>query len=98
MSPAYDLLNSTIAQKNTKEEIALPLNGKKNNLTQHDFLNYFAKEKLELAPKVIDGIIEEFHQSIPEWRKLIGLSFLSQHMQEKYLQLLEQRCSRLHFF
>lgn len=29
ISPAYDLLNSTIAQKNTKEEIALPLKGKK---------------------------------------------------------------------
>lgn len=29
ISPAYDLLNSTIAQKNTKEEIALSLKGKK---------------------------------------------------------------------
>jgi serine/threonine-protein kinase HipA len=29
ISPAYDLVNSTIAQKNPKEEIALPLKGKK---------------------------------------------------------------------
>jgi serine/threonine-protein kinase HipA len=29
LSPAYNLLNSSIAQKNIKEEIALPLNGKK---------------------------------------------------------------------
>ena len=27
--------------------------------------------------------------------KLIGFSFLSQEMQEKYLQLLNERCDRL---
>ncbi|RUR25831.1 lpg2370 family Dot/Icm T4SS effector [Legionella qingyii] len=98
ISPAYDLLNSTIAQKNTKEELALPLKGKKNNLTKSDFLKYFAIEKLGLNQNVIDGIVQEFHQVIPEWRELIGLSFLSQPMQEKYLELLEQRCKRLNFF
>ncbi|AAU28441.1 hypothetical protein A9E81_11985 [Legionella pneumophila] len=96
ISPAYDLLN-TIAQKNTKEEIALPLKGKKNNLITNDFLKYFAVEKLGLNQKVIDGIVQEFHQIITEWRKLVGFSFLSQQMQEKYLQLLEQRCKRLNF-
>lgn len=29
LSPAYDLLNSTIAQKNAEEEIALPIRGRK---------------------------------------------------------------------
>lgn len=98
ISPVYDLLNSTIAQKNTKEEIALPLKGKKNNLTKNDFFKYFAVEKLELNQRVIDGIIQEFYQAIPDWQKLIGLSFLSPQMQEKYLQLLEQRCKQLNFF
>jgi len=97
LSPAYDLLNSTIAQKNTKEEIALPLRGRKNNLTKRDFFNYFAVEQLRLNQKVIDGVIQEFHQAIPEWRELIGFSFLSQQMQEKYLQLLDERCERLNF-
>jgi serine/threonine-protein kinase HipA len=95
MSPAYDLLNSTIAQKNTKEEMALPLNGKKNNLTQRDFLKYFAIEKLGLNQNVIDGTLQDFHQVIPQWQELIGSSFLSQHMQERYLQLLDKRCERL---
>ena len=97
ISPAYDLLNSTIAQKNTKEELALPLKGKKNNLTKNDFLKYFAIEKLGLNQNVIDGIVQEFHQVIPKWQELIGFSFLSQPMQEKYLELLEQRCKRLNF-
>ena len=29
LAPAYDFINSTIIIVNTKEEIALPLNGKK---------------------------------------------------------------------
>lgn len=97
LAPAYDLLNSTIAQKNAREELALPLKGKKNNLTKRDFLQYFALEKLGLNQKVIDGILEAFQQTIPEWQRLIGLSFLSEKMQEKYLQLLNQRCARLGF-
>jgi serine/threonine-protein kinase HipA len=98
MSPAYDLLNSTIAQKNTKEEIALPLNGKKNNLTNKDLFKYFAVEKLGLNNNIIDGIRQELYQAIPKWQELIGFSFLSQSMQEKYLQLLEQRCKQLNIF
>ncbi|MDF1828357.1 MAG: HipA domain-containing protein [Legionellaceae bacterium] len=95
LSPAYDLLNSTIAQKNTKEELALPLGGKKNNLTKRDFFKYFAVERLALNPKIIDGVVQDFQQTIPRWRALIGLSYLSQSMQDKYLRLLDERCKRL---
>lgn len=95
LSPAYDLLNSTIAQKNTKEELALPLKGKKNHLTKKDFLHYFAIEKLGLNQNVIDGIVQEFCLAIPVWRELIGCSFLTPPMQEKYLELLDERCRRL---
>lgn len=98
LSPAYDLLNSTIALKNAKEEMALPLRGRKNNLTKRDFFKYFAVEQLELNQNVIDGIIQEFRQAIPEWRQMIGFSYLSQQMQEKYLQLLDERCERLDLF
>ena len=94
LSPAYDLLNTTITQKNAKEEIALPLRGRKNNLNKRDIFDYFAVERLGLNQKVIDGIIQEFQQAIPKWQELIGISFLSQAMQEKYLLLLEARWKR----
>lgn len=56
-------------------------------------------QKREGKPTIrIDIIEQEFHQIIPEWRKLIDSSFLSQPMQEKYLQLLEKRCKQLNFF
>jgi serine/threonine-protein kinase HipA len=53
LSPAYDLLNSTIII-NSIEELALPLNGKKNKLKKNDFFKYFAKERLALTQKSID--------------------------------------------
>jgi serine/threonine-protein kinase HipA len=95
LSPAYDLLNSTIAQKNVKEEIALPLRGKKNNLTRSDFFDYFAIEGLDLNHNVINTIIQTFQAAIPHWQEWIRMSFLSQTMQEKYLEVLKARAMRL---
>lgn len=95
LSPAYDLLNSTIALGEAKEEMALPLNGKKNNLTKKDFLEYFAVQRLALNQPVITGVIQEIQQALPRWRELIRVSFLSQAMQDRYLRLLEERGKRL---
>jgi serine/threonine-protein kinase HipA len=94
LSPAYDLLNTTIAQKNTKEELALPLNGKKNNLKKKDFLDYFS-QRLQLNDRVILKVMQDIKQAIPTWKKLISSSDLSKAMQEKYIHLLESRCQRL---
>lgn len=95
LSPAYDLLNSTIAQKNAKEELALPIRGRKNNLTKYDMFDYFAVERLGLNQKVIETIIQTFQKAMPKWQELIHISFLSQAMQEQYRHLLETRCKQL---
>ncbi len=95
LSPAYDLLNSTIAQMNTKEELALPLNGKKKNLKKRDFIEYFAIDRLQLNPKVIADVLGEITLVIPGWMELIGRSFLSEVMQKKYMELLTERAARL---
>src|SRR5208282_995547 len=42
LSPAYDLINTTIAI-HAKEEIALPLRGKKSRLTSTDLIDYYGK-------------------------------------------------------
>lgn len=95
LSPVYDLLNSTIALGHAQEEMALSLNGKKNNFKKNDFMDYFAVQRLGLNQNVIDGVIEEIRQSIPKWKELLSYSFLSAKMQKKYLQLLEERSNRL---
>lgn len=91
LTPAYDFLNSSIAIKNPVEEIALTLNGKKNNFKANDFLEYYAKDRLQLNEKTIEKILEQMQKAIPKWKKLIEISFLSEDMKMKYLNLLEVR-------
>lgn len=95
ISPVYDLLNTSIAMKNPLEEIALPLNGKKRNLSHKDFLKYFAEEKLTLHEKTIHSILQQFKNAIPTWINLINVSFLSSSAKQAYLKLLLNRCQRL---
>jgi serine/threonine-protein kinase HipA len=94
LSPAYDLLNSSIAIKHPEEEIALTLKGKKSNLKKSDFIDYFAKERLELNDKTIDSAINELYNSTSKWKELIEISFLSDMMKEKYLKLMNERIGR----
>lgn len=95
LSPCYDLLNTTIAQQNAKEELALPLNGKKNNLKENDFFDYFALQQLSLNNKTVLSVRDEVKKILPQWKLLIRQSFLPKLMQEKYLTLLEERSRRL---
>lgn len=97
LSPVYDLLNTSIALKNPHEELALPLNGKKNNLKKNDFLIYFANTRLGLNQTIINEVIEDIQTAIKHWPSFIHNSFLTPAMQEKYLDLLSERCQRLGF-
>jgi len=95
LSPCYDLVNSTIEFKKQDEEIALPIKGKKKKLTQNILINYFGKERCELTDKSIENVLESISASIPEWSKLIDLSFLSSEMKTKYRDLLNVRLNIL---
>lgn len=95
LSPAYDFLNSTIAIKNPKEEIALSLHGKKNNLTKKDLIDYYGSEKLGLNNKIIDEVLQIIKKSLPEWVEVIEISFLSDYYKNKYLQIIENRTNKV---
>lgn len=95
LSPAYDLLNTTIAQPYTKEELALPLNGRKNNLRRRDFIDYFAVERLQINHATLSHMLEDIHDALPKWQHLISNSFLSEPMKLRYLELLKERSERL---
>lgn len=94
LTPIYDFLNSTIAIKNPEEEIALTLKGKKSNLKAADFIDYYAKERLLLNEKTINTILDQMKKATPKWKELLEISFLSEDMKEKYLELLENRLGR----
>ena len=94
LSPAYDLLNTTIIMK-VAEEIALPIRGKKNKLTATDFFDYFGRERLGLSESILKGEILNFKNSFPKWEELLSVSFLSENMRSRYEKLIRDRWKRL---
>lgn len=91
LSPAYDLLNSTIILANPVEELALPLRGKKSRFRKSDLVDYWGSERLQLTPKMRERVLSDLATAIPEWHDLLKRSFLSSAMQEAYRDVLVTR-------
>lgn len=89
LSPAYDLLSTKLLIPKDKEDLALPLNGKKNNFKKKDF-DLFALQ-LGINETALKKIYVKFSDSFSEMNKLINKSFLSKEMKEKYIALLDER-------
>jgi len=93
LSPAYDLLNVAIVNPEDDEELALTLEGKRKKLAKKHFVSL--GEKLELNKKQIDGVFKRFIKNKKKALSLLEGSFLSSEYKQKYLDLLEQRYSKL---
>lgn len=96
LSPAYDLLNTSIVVPKAEEELALPLKGKINRLSRDDLLGYFGKERLQLPVRVIDRTLEELHGARDVWGRLIADSFLSDNAKARYKDMLDARLARVY--
>lgn len=95
LSPAYDLLNSTLAIRNAVEEIALALSGKKSRLKKKQIVDYYGKERLGLSSKIVESEIDKLHQYRSEMEQLILNSFLSEEKMNDYLEIMNERYMRL---
>ena len=89
LSPAYDLLNVAIANPKDKEEMALPINGKKARIKLADFLK--ASDTMGIEQRVTLGLINGLRNAMPAWIDLINNSFLSDEMKQNYLDLISRR-------
>lgn len=94
LSPAYDLLNTTIII-NSQEELALPIRGKKNKLKKNDLIDYFGMERLGLSEQVIEKELLNFKTSLNPWKEMLAFSFLSEKMRNLYEGLIEERWQRI---
>ncbi len=94
LSPAYDLLSTSLVLKDP-EEIALPLRGKKGKLKKDDLISYFGNKKLGLNTVIIDKVMEQLKKSYKQWKSLIHISFLPKDLKERYLNLIDERMERL---
>lgn len=93
LTPAYDLLSTTIVLPEDDEELALTLNGKKKRIKRGDFEK--AMRDSGLDDKSIVNLLDKFEKILPKWFSIIENSFLPQKQQEAYLSLIEKMAARL---
>jgi len=94
-SPAYDLLNSTLAMDGAEEEMALHLAGKRSRFRRRELIDYLGRERLGLNNETIIQTEKGFQKVLTKWEKLIDISFLDSERQTIYLELIKERFQRL---
>ena len=90
LSPVYDFVNTSVVLRDP-EEMALPLAGKKRGLTRRTLIEYFGRERLGLASKIVDEYLTSLEKKLPEWFTWIEKSFLSDATKAKYKEVIERR-------
>ena len=93
LSPAYDLLPVNLIMPQDKEEFALPMNGRKNNLRKKDFLIFAETSGIpkEAANKMILFLLSKKRSLL----SLCAESWLPDDMKEIFAELIESRCAVL---
>lgn len=96
LSPCYDLLSTRllIPAKNDPEDLALSLNGKKQNIRKKDFVEF--GKNMNIPDKVIQNTIETMKIYFLPWQKKIEKSFLNSDLKEQFCKLIKTRLDILY--
>ena len=89
LTPAYDMLSTTLVMPEDTEELALTLNGKKRKLRRSDFIKSITASGVD--EKVIDNMAKKFGKALPKWFELIDRSFLPGDLSRAYKNLILRR-------
>lgn len=93
LSPAYDLVATSLVNPKDNEDLALTLNGKKKKINKSDFVA--ASKLANLDPKQLENIFDKMKQAKAKWLQQIDKSFLDKAYLSKYKSLIETRFKRL---
>ncbi|MGZ3805459.1 MAG: type II toxin-antitoxin system HipA family toxin [Pseudobdellovibrionaceae bacterium] len=95
MSPGYDFLSTRLLIPKTldNEELALPVNGRKNKLQWSDFIAL--GNNLKIPTKVMERVRDKLLDSFFASEDLIEKSFLSDEKKDLFLELIAERSQRL---
>ncbi|SHF73816.1 HipA domain-containing protein [Flavisolibacter ginsengisoli] len=94
LSPAYDMIPSSLVTEGDNEELALNLNGKKRKLQKKDFDAFVIAVKL-LEERSVENIYNKFRTTIPRWFDFIPVSFIDKDLQGQYISLIKERADVL---
>lgn len=87
LTPAYDLISTSIVMPEDDEELALTLNGKKKRLKRIDFET--AMRASGMDDKAIVKLFNKFSKAIPKWYQIIEESFLPDDVKLAYRSQIE---------
>jgi serine/threonine-protein kinase HipA len=94
LSPAYDMVASSLVVEGDEEDLALTLNGKKKKLKKKDFLE--AINRFDIDAKAIENMFDKFKNSEEQWHEFIDTSFLPDDMKSSFHDLIQDRVSRIY--
>lgn len=93
LSPAYDMVASSLVVEGDDEELALTLNGKKKNIRKKDFIE--PMNRFNIDPKAIENIFNKMLISVDKWHDYIDISFLPVELRNSYHDLIRERAGRI---
>jgi serine/threonine-protein kinase HipA len=88
LSPAYDMVASSLVVEGDEEDLALTLNGKKKKLRKKDFLE--AMNRFDMDARAIENIFSKFRKSEKKWHEFIDISFLPDDMKRLFHDLIKE--------
>jgi serine/threonine-protein kinase HipA len=94
LSPAYDMVASSLVVEGDEEELALTLNGKKKKLRKKDFVE--AINRFDIDAKAIENIFDKFKNSEEQWHEFINISFLPDDIKSSFHDLIKERVYRIY--
>ena len=93
LTPAYDLLSTSIVMPEDDEELALTLNGKKKKIKREDFEKVMSDSGMD--EKSITNLFKKFEKAYPKWIEMIAQSFLPEEQQGLYRGQIERMSAKL---
>ncbi len=93
LSPAYDLVNTTLVNPADDEEMALTINGKKKKIKLQDFVA--AMDTLKVDEKQRQNVFRKMEKALPKWLDTIDQSFLSDAFKLQFKAIIHERIDRL---
>ena len=93
LTPAYDLLSTSIVMPEDDEELALTRNGKKKKIKRADFEKAMLDSGMD--EKAIENLFKKFAKTLPKWYALIEESFLPKDMIVAFREKLNTMSARL---
>lgn len=93
LSPAYDLLPVNANMPADKEQFALAMNGKKQNLRKGDFLKF--ADTCGITRQTAEKLIENLVKLTPKWLSMCEKSLLPDELKERLKKIITERTACL---